>query len=639
MPESKPIWLTEFGCGAVDKGPNAPNAFGDPKSAEDARPPFSSGLPDALIQRQMLRACLQYWKARGGAMLDFERIYIWCWDARPYPAFPAFTDIWSDGDNYATGHWLNGRLGVAAVDEMIGAVAEAYGVDVGRIDVAPPLIQGLTVEAVATMRDVLAMVTEATGLVPRDGPAGLNWIAPDDREPLVLDYGRMVREDGPVLARRRGDPAEAAGRLTLSFIDRARDYQAASVLALSHGGTRIAAENSGLVLDPSAARLAAEAMIARMARGSDTLDFKLPPSLLALEPADIVTIAGETDGPFLVGEVRDGASRAIGARAHGEAAPATVVSEPRRSGRIVPVAGADPLFAAAHLPVAGGGAELVLGAFAAPWPGAIDIRDSTTGAAVATLNRPAFLGTLAATMPEGLSEIWSYEAPLLVNLFSGHLASAAPGAVLSGVNRIAVELANGDWEVIGFADAELVETGAYRLTGLLRGLDGTSPGEATAQASVMVLDNRVVRMPVPKDNLGTTRALKAYAGVEDAEGTNLDIALGIEPAAPLSPVHLVAFRDPGTDDVSLSWTRRSRASGTGWAYGDMPLDFSPERYSVEIFDGPERVRTVTSDTPGTIYTAAQQAADFGAQPSAFTFTVTQISPELGPGAASTGAFP
>src|SRR5690606_35599850 len=101
-------------------------------------------------------------------MLDFERIYIWCWDARPFPAFPALSGVWADGGNHATGHWLNGRLGVAAVDEIIAAVADAYDVDVDRLDVAPPLIHGLSIEAVATARDVVAMVTEASGLVPRD---------------------------------------------------------------------------------------------------------------------------------------------------------------------------------------------------------------------------------------------------------------------------------------------------------------------------------------------------------------------------------------------------------------------------------------------------------------------------------------
>lgn len=37
VPGSKPIWLMELGCAAVDKGANQPNIFGDAKSAEGGR--------------------------------------------------------------------------------------------------------------------------------------------------------------------------------------------------------------------------------------------------------------------------------------------------------------------------------------------------------------------------------------------------------------------------------------------------------------------------------------------------------------------------------------------------------------------------------------------------------------------------
>ena len=117
---SKPIWFTELGCGAVDKGANQPNVFADPKSAESAAPYFSNGAPDALAQRQVLRAALGYWAddANNPASMSMTGAWssgstLWTWDARPYPAFPALTDVWSDGGNYATGHWLTGRLGGA----------------------------------------------------------------------------------------------------------------------------------------------------------------------------------------------------------------------------------------------------------------------------------------------------------------------------------------------------------------------------------------------------------------------------------------------------------------------------------------------------------------------------------------------
>lgn len=58
VPRSKPIWLTEIGIPAVDKGANGPNVFPDPKSSESARPPQSSGARDDLIQVRGLEAIL-----------------------------------------------------------------------------------------------------------------------------------------------------------------------------------------------------------------------------------------------------------------------------------------------------------------------------------------------------------------------------------------------------------------------------------------------------------------------------------------------------------------------------------------------------------------------------------------------------
>ena len=43
-------------------------------------------------------------------MIADDLMFAWCWDARPLPEFPLRTDIWSDGADWANGHWLNGKL-------------------------------------------------------------------------------------------------------------------------------------------------------------------------------------------------------------------------------------------------------------------------------------------------------------------------------------------------------------------------------------------------------------------------------------------------------------------------------------------------------------------------------------------------
>jgi len=41
-----------------------------------------------------------------------ERKFLWTWDARPYPWFPALTEVWSDGENHRLDHWIQGRWAI-----------------------------------------------------------------------------------------------------------------------------------------------------------------------------------------------------------------------------------------------------------------------------------------------------------------------------------------------------------------------------------------------------------------------------------------------------------------------------------------------------------------------------------------------
>ena len=126
--------VQEPGCPAVDKGANQPNVFVDPKSSESpplllARHPrrpdpgrYLQAFPTPSTGRARLRAGSIRSPASTGRMVDLEPLHIYAWDARPYPAFPYATSYWSDGHNWALGHWLNGRLGSASLDDLVSQI-------------------------------------------------------------------------------------------------------------------------------------------------------------------------------------------------------------------------------------------------------------------------------------------------------------------------------------------------------------------------------------------------------------------------------------------------------------------------------------------------------------------------------------
>ena len=68
VPQGKPIRFTEFGCPAVDKGPNQPNVFFDPKSSESSLPYFSIGSKDDPVSAPISNPC----SATGATMRRFR---------------------------------------------------------------------------------------------------------------------------------------------------------------------------------------------------------------------------------------------------------------------------------------------------------------------------------------------------------------------------------------------------------------------------------------------------------------------------------------------------------------------------------------------------------------------------------------
>lgn len=632
VPESKPIWFTELGCAAIDRGANQPNVFIDPKSAESFAPYFSNGAPDELQQRQVLRGCLDHWT--GSDMV--ERIYLWTWDARPFPAFPQQQDVWSDGANHRTGHWLTGRLGGLAGDELVRALGDDAGVSLDTVAVAPPFVHGYVVEAPMSLRHALEPVLAASGLGVWDSVEGLRAGRSSGAAQLVED---VVAGDGALLTQRRPDSGETVSRVALTYWDRERNYLSGSVTAIADSEGALEAVTAGLVLAAGGARMAAERLLIGRNAQSETVELTLPPSWLALEIGDTIEVASER---FEVVEIRDGLARQIVARTVLPELDIAIVDERPVPGGARPAPRALPEIFAAHVPPSArdaGTTRLLLGAFAQPWPGGVAITDDDTGAAIATLPQRATLGVLTEPLTAGSMFLWDDRSIIEVELYAGHLSSRDDAEVLAGANLLAVETDSGAWELVGFAEADLIGPRRYRLTRLLRGQGGTDHaiGPSAAGNRVMLVEPRTIRVAVDPGWLGAEAVLRCFAGPTDEEGVLAEAGLDVAAIRPLSPVHVSAALVTG-GDIALNWVRRSRADTDSWASEDVPLDWVSEAYRLEIYSGLTLKRTILTSTPAATYTAAQQAADFGGAATAFTYRVAQMSAVYGPGHWAEGEF-
>ncbi len=384
--------------------------------------------------------------------------------------------------------------------------------------------------------------------------------------------------------------------------------------------------------------------------GRETAAFRLPPSRLALDPADAIRL--RHDGRLV--DLR------LVSIADAEARGIETVRQDRASYDLPP---GDPRAASLTRAVVFGAPEVVLldlpqltedqpahrpliAAHAVPWPGEIAVfrSPSTDGfELLTTFGSRARIGALASDFWSGPTSRFDLGNALVVDLLTGTLESVTDLTLFGGANALAVESAPGVWEIVQAGAAELLAPGRYRLTRLLRGQRGTEGAvgnPAPTGARVVVLDAALASLPIAEADLGLPwnwRIGPASRPVSDETYVAQAFAPTGRGLVPFAPVHVEQpWRTArSTGDLTIHWTRRSRALvADAWEQVEVPLAEDLESYDVQILDGAAVKRTLTSNTTSAPYTAAQQIADWGAPlgpGQTLAIRIFQLSNRLGRG--------
>ncbi len=668
VPQSKPIHFTELGCPAIDRGTNQPNVFFDSKSSESAIPHFSRGWRDDAIQRAYFEATYLFWGdaannpvsgVYGDRMVHGPECAAWAWDPRPYPFFPELTNVWTDGANWRVGHWLTGRLGSASLAALVRHLCLRAGMPEARIDVTGlwGAIEGYAIGALESPRASITTLSRHFGFDAVETEGMIRFVMRGRPAVANVTHDDLVAaREGDVLELTRAQETELPQALKWQVARADEDYDAALVEArrITVDTTRITSESFPMAVPPEEAERRCRRALVEAWTGRETAAFRLPPSRLALDPADVVALAhdgrkvqlrlvsiADTDARGIEAvrqdsnahDLRPGSPRrALLAQAVVFSAPAVLLMDLPQLSEDQP---AHRPFAAAH---------------AVPWPGEMAVfRGPSTDSfeLLTTFGSRARIGALVADLYPGPVSRFDLGNALVVDLASGTLESVTDLSLFGGANALAVESATGIWEIVQAGSAELIAPGRYRLTRLLRGQRGTEGalGNPTpAGARVVLLDDSLASLPIAEADLGLPwnwRIGPANRSVSDqayVAQTFTPEGIGVRP---FSVVHVEQpWRRPRTPgDLTIRWTRRSRAlSADSWGAVEVPLVEETEAYEVEILNGPTVKRTLTTSATSVIYTAAQQTADWGAllvPGDSVTVRIFQLSTLVGRGAAKT----
>ena len=160
-----------------------------------------------------------------------------------------------------------------------------------------------------------------------------------------------------------------------------------------------------------------------------------------------------------------------------------------------------------------------------------------------------------------------------------------------------------------------------------------------AGAPVMLLGAGVVQAGIGEAEVGLALSWRygpADLPIDDEDYIAETFAFTGRGRRPYAPAQLRGRRDHATGDWTLTWARRTRVGGDTWDVAEVPLGEASEAYRLEILDAPggAALRTVELSAPAFLYTAAMQAADFGAPVWNVPMRVAQLSAVYGAGIAA-----
>ena len=665
VPRSKPIWFTEYGVPSVNCATNQPNVFIDPKSSESFAPYYSNRAVDRVVQRAAIEATEEFWSDSANNPVSplngremVERRFVWCWDARPYPFFPALTNVWSDGENFRLGHWIEGKIGNMLLSEIVRDLCLRAGLTEDDFDVSAldDEVVGYVVTERKPIRDMIGVLQTAYFFDAFESDGKLVFVKRGAGTPIVIDANDLGASendgDRSRIKIERTQDTELPIAIDVVHLDEARDYQSSTATVRKQVGRSESVTTISLpiVLSIEQAQAIGQRALREIWQGREAVDIRLPTRAVRLDATDLIEVPvdgvyrriratsvtyGKPGLVLLRGIATDGGIPEFYTAPTGSGAIPPSAAEPVAPVRVelldMPIMvdaheASSASFYMASCPVGVGrfrGTSLFQ-----PTADGLDY----VVASIAGL--PSVMGETVTALGVGPAWRWDRVNSVTVQLDYGSLQSLADERVLAGANAALI----GD-EVIQFAQAELIGEGRYRLSRLLRGQRGTEHeiiSHPIASRFVLLDPSRQPRPTFGVSRIGSSIAWR-FAPVPQGPAGDLSEELVFTNTGnglrPFSPVYLQARRDPVSGDVNLSWIRRTRLGGDAWL-SEVPLGEETEAYDVLVMSGSTALRTTRVAAPTLLYTAAQQSADFGSLPASITWRVAQVSRVYGRGVAS-----
>lgn len=587
-------------------------------------------------------------------MLEPRNMFIWTWDARPFPDWPARDTVWSDGGLWFKGHWFTGRLESVPLARLVAALCAKAGLTPDQYDVTGlygpgALVRGYEIDKVGKVRTQLETLMEAYLFDAFESEGKIKFLLRSGTRTSSVSEDDIVITDGdPVgVNLTRGQETELPSSVKVTFIDEFNDYNSGSVDGKTARGysQNVQEIELPMLLTTDYCRSLADGLVQQRWVERQTGELRLPPSLTKFDPGDAVSFpvgSHSITGRFTV--MSFGEAREIEYAAFDPGIFSLPLSpdDERLPGLANIYGGVDVVFL--DLPLFTGEEELPWAprfvANASPWPGSVSLYKQLADDTYEFVNFQEIrnaVGELASPLQAGPVGRWDKGTVLHVAFDYGAISSVSEAIALNSALAIGVyNAAVNEWEVIQFTTATPQPDGTYYITNLLRGQLGTETAitgtDLPTGAQVVLLEPDTLATVVLTDEQSNNEIQylfgpSRYPNTDDTYklATHTGTRAGLRPYSP-TDLQLAAN---AAGDLTVTWKRRTRFNGDNWDVAEPPLNEEVERYRLRIYDGMTVVREIETTSPTYTYSAADQTSDFGSGQSSLKVDAAQFGSGYG----------
>lgn len=600
-PKSKKIWFTEYGFPSIHCATNQPNVFYNPESSESGFPEGSNGRVDFFSQRAGITATELRWKNSE----IVENKFVWTWDARPYPEWPNCKDVWSDGACWEKGHWIQGKLGVSEIGQIVSDLCKRSGLDSSQYKISnlsDISVHGFMLNRQNKGKDIITWLKNSFGfeVSEEEGVILFSNKKNDQLTEIPLEDLLYISNDKSSIVKYTSELTNIPTEVSVNYINKHRDYQISNVSAQRSCANKRRKLHIDLpiVLEPEQARVISENLLNTSHIESEMYTFFLSIEYCFLSIGDIIKIDGldlkinkiviGRNKALYIEAVRY--SKSIDRTGRGTSAPKEIASnlsvlipdtrleimdinllpnEQQNTGRL--------LFAAVGL--------------SEGWQGAtIFTNINSERKFLCSLDNEAVIGMCITNLFVPKWNVLDRKSKVIVNLISGVLTSATEQEFQAGKNLALI----GN-EIIQFKIAKLIQKNQYEISHFIRGKFGSSISEEILGQRFVMLDHGIHSVAISDLLIGSEIEFKCISNGHSKD-MELDYKINYQAnnLKPLSPVNISCKLDG--DYLNIKWIRRSRAAFP-WRSGvDMPIYEENEKYSIKLlYNGNILINTESVD--------------------------------------------